>query len=76
MAQFQIKRIIPIDLFGFDASFTNASLFMAIAVALITFFLLFAMRRRALIPDRLQSMAEPSYEYVAEMVRGILARKE
>ena len=75
MAQFEIKRIIPIHVFGFDASFTNASLFMVIAVALITFFLLFAIRRRALVPDRLQSAAELSYEYVAEMVRGNLGEE-
>ena len=31
MAQFEIKRLIPIDLFGVDASFTNASLFMVIS---------------------------------------------
>ena len=31
MDQFEIKRLIPIDLFGYDVSFTNASLFMVIA---------------------------------------------
>ena len=35
MQQFEIKRLIPIELFGVDASFTNASLFMVIAVGLI-----------------------------------------
>ena len=33
MEQFEIKRLIPIDLFGFDVSFTNSSLFMVIAAA-------------------------------------------
>ena len=47
MEQFQIKRLIPIDLFGVDASFTNASLFMVIAVGLITAFLILAMGRRS-----------------------------
>jgi hypothetical protein len=38
-------------------------------VALITLFLTYAMRSRALIPGRLQSMAELSYEFVANMIR-------
>jgi len=75
MAQFEIKRLIPIHLFGVDASFTNASLYMVIAVGLITCFLIFAMGRRALVPSRLQSMAELSYEYIADMVRENLGEE-
>jgi F-type H+-transporting ATPase subunit a len=75
MQQFEIKRLIPIDLFGVDASFTNASLFMVIAVGLIAAFLIFAMGRRQLVPGRLQSMAELSYEYIANMVRENLGEE-
>ena len=32
MHQFEIKRIIPLELFGFDASFTNSALFMFVLV--------------------------------------------
>jgi F-type H+-transporting ATPase subunit a len=69
MHQFEIRRIIPLELFGFDASFTNSALFMVIAGAIITLFTLLAMRRGALVPGRLQSVAEMSYEFVANMVR-------
>ena len=69
MHQFEIKRIIPLELFGFDASFTNSALFMVIAAALVTLFTVYAMRGRALVPTRLQSVAELSYEFVANMVR-------
>jgi F-type H+-transporting ATPase subunit a len=69
MHQFEIHRIFPFKLFGFDASFTNSALFMVIAACLITLFALFAMRRGALVPTRLQSVAEISYEFVANMVR-------
>lgn len=72
MTQFEIHRIIPIDLFGYDVSFTNASLFMVIAVVLIAGFLIFAMGPRALVPGRLQSVAELAYEYIANMVRDTL----
>jgi F-type H+-transporting ATPase subunit a len=69
MEQFQIKRLIPIDLFGWDVSFTNASLFMVIAMAIIPLFFLVAMNRRSLVPGRLQSTAALSYEFIANMVR-------
>src|SRR4029079_16842038 len=67
--QFEIKRLIPFELFGFDASFTNSALLMGIAGCLITLFTVYAMRGRALVPTRLQSVAEVSYEFVANMVR-------
>lgn len=75
MTQFEIKRLVPIELFGYDISFTNASLLMVIAVVLIAGFLFFAMGRRALVPGRLQSIAELSYEYIADMVRENLGEE-
>ena len=69
MHQFEIKRLVELDVFGVDASFTNSGLFMVIAAVLITLFTLIAMRRRALVPGRLQSVAEVSYEFVDNMVR-------
>lgn len=72
MHQFEIKRLIPLELFGYDVSFTNASLFMVIALLLIPLFYLVAMNRRALVPGRLQSTAELSYEFIANMVLDIV----
>jgi F-type H+-transporting ATPase subunit a len=75
MAQFEIKRIFPFELFGIDASFTNASLLMVIAVVLIAGFLILAMSPRSLVPGRMQSIAELSYEYIANMVRENLGEE-
>lgn len=69
MEQFQIVRYTKLDLFGFDASFTNAALHMLIVVGLVSAFLILAMSRRNLVPGRIQSMAELLYEYVANIVR-------
>ena len=69
LEQFEIKRLIPIDIGGLDLSFTNSALFMLIAVALATLFLTYSMRTRALVPGRLQSVAEISYEFIANMIR-------
>jgi F-type H+-transporting ATPase subunit a len=67
--QFHIKPLYPLDFGGIDASFTNASAFMVGAVALASGFMIYAMRNRSLVPSRLQSMAELSYEFVASTVR-------
>ena len=69
MHQFEIKRFIDLEFLGLDASFTNSSLFMVITVSLIAFVTIWGMRGRALVPTRMQSIAEISYEFVANMVR-------
>ena len=68
MEQFEIRKIVDLDLFGHDISFTNSSLMMVVALVLISGFMIFAMNGRSLVPTRIQSMAEIVYEYVAGMV--------
>jgi F-type H+-transporting ATPase subunit a len=67
--QFEIKRFFNLDLFGWNADFTNSSLFMLLATAISAGFLIYAMGGKALIPSRLQSIAEIAYEFVANMLR-------
>ena len=50
-------------------SFTNASLFMVLSVICAVLLMVYGMRQRELVPGRLQSVAELSYEFVANMVR-------
>ena len=68
--QFEINRIVPIKLFGVDASFTNSSLFMVIILGLITLLMIYGTSTRALVPGRLQAAAEMAYEFVASTVRS------
>jgi F-type H+-transporting ATPase subunit a len=69
--QFQINELFRLGKIGaWNIAFTNSALFMTLAVALITLFLLGATARRALVPGRLQSLAELSYEFVATTVRN------
>ena len=68
--QFEIKPVISLPkIDGVDLSFTNSSLFMALGVAVSAVFFLYALRRRSLIPTKLQSVAEITYEMVSGMVR-------
>ena len=69
LAQFEIHRWISIEPFGVDLSFTNSALFMTIAVVFATGFLMLGTRRNALVPGRWQSVAELSYEFIANMIR-------
>lgn len=72
MYQFEIRRLIPLEWNGYDISFTNASLFMVLAVVLSSALLIFAMRGRSLVPTRMQSIAESLYEFVADIVKSNL----
>jgi F-type H+-transporting ATPase subunit a len=67
--QFHINPIFPIHVGGYDVSFTNSSLFMVVVVVLTGAFLYFSTAGRALVPSRLQSISEMSYEFVASMLR-------
>ena len=75
MHQFVVRKIVPWEIAGVDASFTNASLFMVIVAAAVTLFLAMGASRRALVPGRLQSMAELSYEFVANMIRDTAGKE-
>lgn len=76
MHQFEISRLSQkLELFGFDASFTNSSLFMVLAVVLVVGFLSYAMSGRQLVPGRAQSVAELLYEFIANMIRDNVGKE-
>lgn len=73
--QFQINPIIPIRIGGLDLSFTNASLWMAIVVGVISLVMLYGTRERAIVPSRLQAAAETFYEFVASTLQGVIGEQ-
>src|SRR5579863_6130309 len=69
--QFQIKNLMPmVSMGGHQIDFTNSALFMFIIVGAVSLLMIGATSRRALVPGRLQSIAEMSYEFVANTVRS------
>jgi F-type H+-transporting ATPase subunit a len=69
--QFQIKTLFPIaHIGGTEIGFTNSAAFMLLALALITYLMLGATRSRALVPGRLQTLAEMSYEFIVSNLRS------
>src|SRR5437899_4862315 len=69
--QFQIKNLLPIArVGGIEIAFTNSALYMLIGLLVILLLMLGATAPRALVPGRLQSVAEMSYEFVATTLRN------
>lgn len=69
LEQFQIEPLVPLTVAGYDVSFNNSALFMVVAAGLIGFLMAGTVNRGALVPGRLQTMAEMLYDFVASMVR-------
>ncbi|MBX9796899.1 F0F1 ATP synthase subunit A [Sphingomonas sp.] len=68
MHQFEVTTLQRLEVLGFDASFTNSSLWMAVALAAVSIFLFVGTARPQLVPGRWQA----AVEYVYDFVRGML----
>jgi F-type H+-transporting ATPase subunit a len=69
--QFKINNLAPLFHVGrHEIAFTNSALYMLIIVLLVSALLIGGTASRALVPGRLQSIAEMSYEFVANTVRS------
>ena len=69
--QFQINKIFILGkIGGSEIAFTNSALFMAITVATVTLLMIGATSSRSLVPGRMQSVAELSYEFIADMLKS------
>ena len=69
ISQFQISKILPLEVAEYDISFTNSALFMAATVGVSAAFLILTTSGRGLVPGRLQSISEMCYEFVADLLR-------
>jgi F-type H+-transporting ATPase subunit a len=71
--QFEIHNIFHLGKIGsVDLAFTNSALYMIIAVGLTAALMLGATSARALVPGRLQSIAELAYEFIADTIRNTI----
>jgi len=75
LAQFEIKPLVDIEVFGFDISFTNSALFMLLSLVFSIGFMVFASRKKSLIPDRIQVLAESLYLMIDDMVQQNIGNK-
>jgi F-type H+-transporting ATPase subunit a len=69
--QFQITKLVTLGHIGqHEIAVTNSALFMAITVVGIWALLVGGSASRALVPGRMQSIAEISYEFVANTIQS------
>ena len=73
--QFEIKKILPLELNNIDISFTNSSMFMILTVLVICIFLTLSIKNKKIIPDRFQIMSELFYEFIANMINDNIGNK-
>lgn len=73
--QFVVNKIIPLQIGGFDASFTNASLWMVVSALAVMFITIFGMSKKSIVPGRFQAAAEMLYEFIYNMVRDNAGEK-
>jgi F-type H+-transporting ATPase subunit a len=66
MEQFAVHKLIPLEVAGYDLSFTNASLWMVLAVTAASLFLVLGVKRDGIVPGRLQSIVEIIYDFVRQ----------
>jgi F-type H+-transporting ATPase subunit a len=73
--QFEIKKIIPLELNNIDISFTNSSMFMILAVLVVSIFLILSIKNKKVIPNRFQIISELLYEFIANMINDNIGHK-
>jgi F-type H+-transporting ATPase subunit a len=65
---FELHNFLPLSLFGLDISVNKAVLMMWVVVGIVTLLMLKAGTARALVPSKLQSLAE----LLVDFIRGII----
>jgi F-type H+-transporting ATPase subunit a len=74
--QFEIKNIVSLgQMFGHEIAITNSAVYMAITVLGTAVLLIGASSARALVPGRMQSIAEMSYEFVANTIQSTAGKE-
>src|SRR5882762_5342984 len=69
--QFKIDELFPVvKIAGQQIHFTNSAFYMALAVVLTAALMLGPTAGRRLVPTRMQSLAEMSYEFIANTIRS------
>jgi F-type H+-transporting ATPase subunit a len=74
--QFQIHNLFSFGrIGGAEIALTNSAVYMFIALAVISALMIGATASRALVPGRLQAIAEISFEFVADTLRGAAGKE-
>jgi len=78
MHQFEVHKLFDINVLGFDMSITNQSMWMMLSTFAIMALFIVGLRKRALIPGKMQSFVEITYDFIQDLVissTGIKGKK-
>ncbi|MDE0724043.1 MAG: F0F1 ATP synthase subunit A [Alphaproteobacteria bacterium] len=69
LKQFKIEKVAEFDVLGQHVVMTNQSLWMLISVIAVSFLYAFAVRKKEIVPGRMQMLAELTYDFIYGMVK-------
>ncbi len=72
--QFELKKIIPLELNNVDLSFTNSSLCMLITVFVVLTTLSLCLRKRSIVPSMPQAFSESIYSFIEGLMGETLGK--
>lgn len=75
LSQFEVNKIFDFHFGSIDLSLTNSSLYMILSTVIAILFLHIATKRKALVPSRLQVIAEGMYNFVIDMVKNSIGNE-
>lgn len=73
--QFIIHPLFTIKIGGIDLSFSNSSLAMVMATALIILICNVGTRKRLIVPNRLQSLAEVMFDFINNVILEVIGEE-
>ena len=73
--QFEITRLIPLNLFGLELSITNSTLFLFLTLAFIYFLYVTNIKNGFITPTRWQSVIEIMFDVINEMTKENIGKK-
>lgn len=75
MEQFEIKKLVPLELGGYDISFTNSALCMVLSAVLVIIVFAFCLRKRTIIPGYAQSIPESAYDFIYGLISDNIGKE-
>lgn len=72
--QFELKKIIPLELNNVDLSFTNSSLCMLITICVVFISMTLCLRKRSVVPSMAQAFSESVYNFIQGLMGETLGK--
>jgi len=75
MASFEVKTLIPLELFGIDISITNSSLYMILVVVVVCALFFIGTSDKGIIPNKLRYCLEELFNFIHGIIDSNVSEK-